>query len=272
MISQLVSPTAKTSTETAIAVPGLHPSTYKVYAAIPARVYHASFATKQSEWIFSGLGGNLMFGRDRGPVDAQAYWFRLLDDNGKTIWIFKIPEIPEKSFEYRIDKPFFHVFQGSSRKFGFLYYDDNEAAGFAKKVLGRTTPRHSAESSLVAMAAELPRSIRSRLASSAMGRLSPAIISAPTTNSFVHVAHVGKKKTSPPFVEPDLNELGDPSWTMILAELPDEGVRRGTILEQHDIADEYMMKGPHPIPVEDNKQNLVKPRKVRRKPSPKVTL
>ncbi|KAJ7757104.1 hypothetical protein B0H16DRAFT_678633 [Mycena metata] len=266
MISQLVSPTAKTTTETVIAVPGLPPSTYKVYAAIPARVYHASFATKQSEWIFSGLAGTLVFGRDRGPIDAQAYWFRLLDDNGKTIWIFKIPET---SFEYRIDKPFFHVFRGSSRKFGFLYNDDNEAAGFAKKVLGRTTPRHSAESSLVAMAAELPRSIRSRLTSSAMGRLSPAMISAPTTNSFLHVAHVGTKKTSAPFVEPDSNELGDPSWTMILA---DEGGRRATIFEQHDIADEYMRKGPHPITAEDNKQNLIKPRKVRRKPSPKVPL
>ncbi|KAJ7177883.1 hypothetical protein C8R46DRAFT_666016 [Mycena filopes] len=270
MISQLVSPTTtRTSADTALAVPGLHPSTYKVYGAIPARVYHAAFATKQSEWSFSGLAGTLVFGRDRGPVDAQTYWFRLLDDSGKTIWIFKIPEI---SFEYRIDKPFFHVFRGSSRRFGFLYQDDSEAAVFAKKVLGRAMPRQSAESSLVAMAAEFPRSIRSRLASSAMGRLSPSMISAPTTSSFVHVAHVGAKKTGP-LVEPDLNELGgDPSWTMILAEGPDQGARPVTILEQHDIADAYMMNESHPIVVEDNKQNLLKPRKVRRKPSPKMPL
>jgi hypothetical protein len=43
----------------------------------------------------------------------------LLDDAGKTIWIFKIPEI---SFEYRIDKPFFHVFRGCVR---ILFYRCN---------------------------------------------------------------------------------------------------------------------------------------------------
>ncbi|KAJ7701830.1 hypothetical protein B0H17DRAFT_846321, partial [Mycena rosella] len=171
------------------------PSTYKVYASIGARVYHAAFASKQSEWIYSGLRGSLMFGKDRAAVEAQGYWFRLLDDAGKTIWIFKIPEI---SFEYRIDKPFFHVFRGCSRKFGFLYSDDSEAAGFAKKVIGRTMARAC-----------------SRLASSAMGRLSPTIISAPTANSFVHVAHVGAKKAA---TMVDVDE-GEPSWTMVLPEL-----------------------------------------------------
>ncbi|KAJ6588538.1 hypothetical protein B0H19DRAFT_210019 [Mycena capillaripes] len=248
MISQLVSSTTKISQDTSFVVPGLQPSTYNVYAAIPARVYHAAFGLKQSElWSATGLHGKLMLGKDRGStVDAQAYWFRLVDDAGKTIWIFKIPEI---SFEYRIDKPFFHVFRGCSRKFGFLFYDDTEAASFAKKVIGRTMPRPLAENLLAAMAAELPRSIRSRLGSSAMGRLSPAMISAPTTNSFVHVAHVGAKKV-PPFVEAD-NE-GDPSWTMIVAELAENGgPSPATLLEQHGIANEYM-KAPPPIEVVQN--------------------
>lgn len=120
MISQLVSPTTKISPETPFVVPGLQPSTYKVYAVIPARVYHAAFGSKQSDnWTYSGLHGQLVFGKDRGPLDGQAYWFRLLDDAGKTIWIFKIPEI---SFEYRIDKPFFHVFRGCVR---ILFYRCN---------------------------------------------------------------------------------------------------------------------------------------------------
>jgi hypothetical protein len=108
------------------------------------------------------------------------------------------------------------------------------------------------ENPLVAMAAELPRSIRSRLASSVMGRLSPAMISAPTANSFVHIAHVGQKK-APPFVEAD-NEA-EPSWTMIVAEIPDDSASPATLLEQHDIADEYMKAPPPMIEVEDNKQN-----------------
>ncbi|KAJ7220439.1 hypothetical protein B0H12DRAFT_313076 [Mycena haematopus] len=243
MISQLVSPTTNISSDTSFVVPGLHPNTYKVYAVIPARVYHAAFGSKHSElnWTYSGLHGRLMFGKDRGSVD-QGYWFRLLDDAGKTVWIFKIPEL---SFDYHIDKPFFHVFRGCSRRFGLLYYDDDAAASFAKKVIGRTIQRPPTENPLMAMAVELPRSIRSRLASSTMGRLSPALISAPTTNSFVHVAHVGTKKV-PPLAQPEADT--EPTWTMVVAEVPDDSA---TLLEQHNMADEYM-KTPPTIKVEEN--------------------
>ncbi|KAJ7216516.1 hypothetical protein GGX14DRAFT_391333 [Mycena pura] len=249
MISQLLSPTTKIN-EKSLVVPGLDPTLYTGYAVILARVYHAAFGSKQSEWVYSGLKGSLVFGKERAALDGQGYWFRLLDDAGKTIWIFKIPE---KHFEYRIDKPFFHVFGGCSRQFGFLFTggDDDAAALFAKRLLGRTTtPTRSAS-----IAAELPRSIRSRLASGlTMGRLSPApVISAPTANSFVHVAHVGAKKNSAPaalVVEANEGE----SWTMVLAE---EGVRPPTIfIEQHNIADD-LTKGPGPSTVEikDEKQN-----------------
>ncbi|KAJ7777916.1 hypothetical protein DFH07DRAFT_569407 [Mycena maculata] len=257
MISQLVSPSTKTLQVNR--VPGLHPNTYKVYATIPARVYHAAFGSKQNEWIYSGLSGSVVFGRDRGSVDGEGCWFRLLEQpSGKTIWLFKIPEI---SFEYRIDKPFFHVFRGCSRKFGFLYNDDTEAASFAK-CISATLPscRPTAERPLVTMAVELPRSIRSRLASSAMGRLSPTMISRPMSSSFAHVAHVGGKKRET--VEAD---EGDPSWTMVLAELPDGGVSSATVIEQHDIAEEYMKA---PVQVKQDR----KPQKVRRKPSPKVSI
>jgi hypothetical protein len=114
MISQLVSSSTKIDNDRTFTVPGLQPNTYKVYAQIQARVYHAAFGSKQTDcqWAWSGLKGSLMFGKEKGFADAQALWFRLLDDSGKTIWIFKIPEI---SFEYRIDKPFFHVFRGCVR-------------------------------------------------------------------------------------------------------------------------------------------------------------
>ncbi|KAJ6481785.1 hypothetical protein C8R45DRAFT_312033 [Mycena sanguinolenta] len=261
MISQLVSPTTNLSSDPSIVIPGLQPNAYNIYAAIPARVYHAAFGSKQSEltWTYSGLHGRLMFGKDRGAVD-QGHWFRLLDDAGKTVWIFKIPEL---SFDYCIDKPFFHVFRGSSRKFGLLYYDDGEAASFAKKVIGRTMHRPPIENHLMAMAAELPRSIRSRLASSTIGRLSPAIISAPTSNSFVHVAHIGAKK-GPPLVEGAIDN--EATWTMVVAEVPDDSA---TLLEQHNVADECM-KTPPTTKVEEDENP--KPRKVRRKPSPKMTV
>ncbi|KAJ7326279.1 hypothetical protein DFH08DRAFT_336208 [Mycena albidolilacea] len=265
MISQLVSPTTNVDSDASFSVPGLHPSTYNVYAVIPARVYHAAFGSKQSEldWTYSGLHGRLMFGKDRGSVD-QAYWFRLLDDAGKTIWIFKIPEL---SFDYRIHLPFFHTFRGSSRKFGFLYYDDIEAASFAKKVIGRAMPRSSTDNfHLAAMAYELPRSIRNRLTSSfasSTGRLSPAMISTPTANSFAHVAHVGAKKMLP---LAGLEADNEGTWTLVATENPDDGV--ATLLEQHNVANEYLKASPV-IKVEDN-SHIPKPRRIRRKPSPKV--
>ncbi|KAJ6618733.1 hypothetical protein B0H10DRAFT_1794882 [Mycena sp. CBHHK59/15] len=293
MISQLLSPPTNIDKEKSFVVPGLHPSTYNVYALIPARVYHAAFGSKQNKWKYSGLHGSLMFGKDRGLKDSQSYWFRLLDDAGKTIWIFKIPEI---SFEYRIDKPFFHLFRGCSRRFGFLFYDDTEAASFAKTVISWTVHHHcrclsftfndvllkasaAGESSLSAIAAELPRSIRSRLASAAMGRISPSMISAPTANSFTHVAHVAAK--NPSVVQTD--DEADSPWTMILTDMPGHGKDHSTIFEQYDIADEFL-KG---LSSTDKKlsrmlcfqinefyliQDLAKAQKVRRKPSPKVSL
>ncbi|KAJ7093930.1 hypothetical protein B0H15DRAFT_798983 [Mycena belliarum] len=109
MLPQPISPTAKINQDKSFTVPGLHPSTYKVYGVIPARVYHAAFGSKQSEWIYTGLSGSLVLGKDRGVVDGQGYWFRLLDDTGKTIWIFKMPAT---GFDYHVDKPFFHIFRG----------------------------------------------------------------------------------------------------------------------------------------------------------------
>lgn len=111
------------------------------------------------------------------------------------------------------------------------------------------------------MAMELPRTIRSRLASSTMGRLSPSMISPPTANSFMHVAHVEPKKEANAVDADD----GEPSWTMVLAELPDGGVSPATVLEQHDNAEEYMKRSP-PAEVKDNKLN----RELRSAPSVRV--
>ncbi|KAK7042309.1 Wiskott-Aldrich syndrome 1 [Favolaschia claudopus] len=259
MISQLVSPTLNISSDSSFVVPGLQPTAYKVYAVIPAtRVYHAAFVNSKQQsalnWTCSGLYGRLMFGKDQGSTE-QAYWFRLLDDSGKTIWMFKIPE---QSFEYRVDKPFFHVFRGSSREFGFLCFDDEEAASFAREVTGRTMFRPQSAQPVSAVATE-PRSLRSRLTSSPLGRM----ISLPTANSFVHVAHVGRTQKIPSpaaKVEPE----NEGAWTLVA---PDD------FIEQHNIANKFMNtpKTAVPVPLEVQGQGkTLKPQRVRRKPSPNV--
>lgn len=105
------------------------------------------------------------------------------------------------------------------------------------------------------------------------------MISTPTANSFAHVAHVGAKKM-PPLAGLEADYEG--TWTLVAAENPDDGV--ATLLEQNNVVNEYLKASPV-IKVEDNSHirelcilrlplllssALAKPRKIRRKPSPKV--
>ncbi|KAJ7628656.1 hypothetical protein FB45DRAFT_42113 [Roridomyces roridus] len=294
MISQLVSPglspASKSKSCKARPEQDCAASTYKAFASTSARVYHAAFGSKENEWVYSGLKGSLVFGRDRDI--PQGYSFHLLEDavdaagpGPKTIWIFKIPET---NFEYRIDKPFFHCFRGCSRHFGFLFNDDEEAAIFAR-VVSRTMNPVRTERPFTSKAAELPRSIRSRLAAStsrtsALGRLSPSpphamMISAPLYSSFVHVAHVGLgdnlKNGGPipiPRHEPPEQDSGvEPeSWTMVL---PDVGLNRASFLAieptARDSSEEYT-KAPILVVKQTHSSSLI-PHKIRRKPTPKIS-
>lgn len=99
------------------------PEDAKILALAPARIYQAPFGAREDGWAYTGLNGMLVFGRDRVVVHAdrplgagpgtsfeRRYWFRLVDTApGKgVIWMHPIPA----EFQYRLDKPFFHVFQG----------------------------------------------------------------------------------------------------------------------------------------------------------------
>ncbi|KAJ7057161.1 hypothetical protein C8F01DRAFT_1257080 [Mycena amicta] len=273
-------------------IPELDLGSYLAYAQLPARLYHAAFGAKDSEWAYTGLRGSLVFGRDLRTVPPVC-WFRLLDSKeGKTIWMFKMPE-GKSSFNYQIDKPFFHVFRAWSRKFGFLFTgeDDREAEELAIAVKantstlegGRVITRSSTESSMSALAAftsavefHLPRSLRSRIANVGNrsvslartttgtlpqaptavnpGKLNFPGISTPRANSFVHVAHVGRRNNVPASggradaganVRSGESELEE-AWMMVGAANPADvdgefGFRPPTVfLEQHDIADGYM--------------------------------
>ncbi|KAL1660092.1 hypothetical protein GGF50DRAFT_119272 [Schizophyllum commune] len=110
-------------------------------------------------WAYSGLAGMLSFGyeageaatvdpRISGPVDPTSgaveipepapvvYSLRLADEVGRPIWTFKVPT---EGFDYQLDRPFFHVFAGKSRRFGLRFDDDARAEEFGRIVRARTT-------------------------------------------------------------------------------------------------------------------------------------
>ncbi|KAF4613163.1 hypothetical protein D9613_011101 [Agrocybe pediades] len=129
-------------------ISGLEQNPYAVLAVAGARVYHTKLNSKEkdkdsnSQWIYSRWKGTLTFGRDiETPntaaldiTETERHWFRLADDEtGRTVWMFKFPE----NFQYSVDRPFFHVFQGRTRRYGFLFNDDDEASVFGQKVMDR---------------------------------------------------------------------------------------------------------------------------------------
>jgi len=151
------------------------------------------------------LGKDIVQAGDPPSVEAENYWFRLLDaDSRKPVWMFRIPA----GFSYQLDRPFFHVFQGRSRRFGFLFEDDDEATAFARKVTSQTQPprKHRTLS--------LSRK-RSNLNQGSRRTVSPTMISAPTLHSFVHVAHVGISDDGAIEASKDI----DPSWKVVLGGL-----------------------------------------------------
>lgn len=214
MISQVIH-----AQRPAVFVAGLLPDSYTVLAAASARVYHAQLSPKNAEWCYSRLRGTLVLGKDtaqvedplRGPhnhdnttTEAEDHWFRLLDtESGKAVWMFRF----YTGFSYQLDRPFFHVFQGRSRRFGFLFEDDDEATAFAEKVASEAcSPRKHRSLSL------------SRGTNQGSRRaISPEMVSAPAPHSFVHVAHMGVNDDSAIEVSKGIN----PSWKAGLSGLQD---------------------------------------------------
>ena len=103
--------------ETSGMASGLEQKPYAIIAVAGARVYHTKLQEKDNQWNYSRWKGTLTLGRDldtpeslaQGTSEAEKHWFRLADvESGRTVWMFKFPE----NFEYELDRPFFHVFQG----------------------------------------------------------------------------------------------------------------------------------------------------------------
>lgn len=200
-----------------------------IHAIATARIYHTHLDSKHSnDWVYSRLKGTLTFGRnwssslhgsaginreslvvgESGSAAAATgkgmYWFTLADDmTGKTIWMF---QVPVEGFMYEVDRPFFHVFNGRTRKYGFLFDDDDEASLFSRKVINETCKdayaKHNRRNRVSRNTSQRrSKSLTSRLSHSQFRGLTSSTskvttsylksISAPAPNSFRHISHVG---------------------------------------------------------------------------------
>jgi len=140
--------------------------------------------------------------------------------------MFKFPE----NFEYELDRPFFHVFQGRTRRYGFLFNDDDEAALFGKKVL----------SQLYGTTEFLKKTHRrkndnGRSKSLSINSISRSMISSPAPDSFRHVAHVGVNENGVFEASKDL----DASWKEMLTQLQGHGVSEAVVIRHSDFLDGF---------------------------------
>ncbi|OBZ66692.1 Wiskott-Aldrich syndrome 1 [Grifola frondosa] len=235
-ISTMPSPRTPTSTLSSHSddnVRRLLPAGCKVYAKASARIYHASFGT--DAWSYTGLQGVLVFGRDRTTVHADKKlgvgqgtsiernrWFRLVDTSpGKgVVWLHQIPD----GFDYRSDKPFFHIFSGLSRMFGFRFDEDAEAEEFYKSIASHTQ-------------ISSPRSRPRKLTfPSSLKRISPSMISAPTPGTFVHLSHVGVNEKGQIEASPNVA----PGWTVMLQELQGYGIDEKMVEDDLDFVEGFL--------------------------------
>ncbi|KAI0672415.1 hypothetical protein C8Q78DRAFT_970753 [Trametes maxima] len=213
------------------------PPASKVITTAPARIYHSAFNADPDAWTPTGLRGTLVFGRNRSSASRDnaldpgevrnagaehEYWFRLVDvDSGKGIvWLHQIPS----SFDYRADKPFFHVFSGCSRMFGFRFDEDADAERFVKCVASRVQITSATPKSKSKPKSKLSRSSASILTTSTSSprHVSPSMISAPSPGTFVHVAHISVDHDG--HIEASPNVCTESGWTLALEEMQGFGV------------------------------------------------
>jgi len=210
---------------------GLEQRPYTIIAVAGARVYHTKLQEKDHQWNYSRWKGTLTLGRDldtpenlaQGTSEAEKHWFRLADvESGRTVWMFKFPE----NFEYELDRPFFHVFQGRTRRYGFLFNDDDEAALFGKKVMNQLYGTESPKKT---------HRQKNRSSKSSINSISRSMISSPAPDSFRHVAHVGVNANGLFEATKSL----DPSWKEMLTQLQGHGVSEAVVMKHHDFVDGF---------------------------------
>jgi len=228
-----IAPGSARAVETNGTASGLEQNPYTIIAVAGARVYHTKLQARDNQWNYSQWKGILTLGRDldtsqntaRGTSEAEKHWFRLADvETGRTVWIFKFPE----NFEYELDRPFFHVFQGRTRRYGFLFNDDDEAALFGKKVMSQLYGTEFNKT-------HRQKSVSSRSKSLPIRPISRSMISSPAPDSFRHVTHVGVNKNGIFEASKDL----EAPWKEMLAQLQGHGVSEAVVIKHHDFVDGF---------------------------------
>ncbi|KAM6501067.1 hypothetical protein JOM56_004081 [Amanita muscaria] len=191
-----------------IVIPDLPHGSYQIFAAAPVRYYHAQLGPKAPVWEYSGYHGTLIFGKSDAVRNetchyegttwdlsehAEDYWFRLLISKSgepKVVWAFKV----FGDLNYEVDKPFFHVIYGLTRRYGFLFDDDGAATIFAHQVHANYTTPASEKLTMPRPSGKF----RSKSYPAKLGfkiQRSPTTkISAPVVDSFRHVVHIGLNK------------------------------------------------------------------------------
>jgi len=217
----------------------LNSATQKILSTASARIYHKPFGASHTEWTYSKIKGLLVFGRDRNPNKgdkssigqgyrlAETYWFRVIDLNtDRVVWMLRLPEM----FEYQKDRPFFHIFPGSSRMFGFCFDDDDEAATFHTKVMSHVThpnPDTKGYTQTARRDKALPRRPR---------RVNTSTISAPVPASFVHIAHVGINAEGIIETSKDI----DPAWQILVQDLQAYGISRDIVANNVEFVEGFL--------------------------------
>ncbi|KZT63444.1 hypothetical protein DAEQUDRAFT_680399 [Daedalea quercina L-15889] len=202
------------------------PREAKILAMASARIYQAPFGAREDGWAYTGLKGTLVFGRDRVVIHAEKplgsgpgtsfdrrYWFRLVDPAPEkgVIWMHPIPS----DFQYRFDKPFFHVFQGKSRMFGIRFEEDAHADRFYNKV----SDSHATSWISKAPSRAVPRNSGNNADAGNSNRIRRSMISGPVPGTFDHVAHAG-------FTDGQFEASGkvEPEWRIMVEQMQRHGI------------------------------------------------
>jgi len=215
-------------------------SSTHIFAMARGQIYHAPFnAANSGEWKPLDLRGAIIFGRDStiqeeddssfsqqsddsfdGAHDDDL-WFRLVELEGKkgprVVWRQPVSVI---SSDYKMLVPFFHVFSGNSRMFGFRFEEDDEASRFYETVMIRTKERPLIKPN--PLSRSWSRNVQRRRSALPAGSLKfPTKITNPDPGSFKHCAHLGLDDRGEIIVEGEV----DKKWSVLFNGAPGKNKR-----------------------------------------------
>ncbi|KAF7324836.1 hypothetical protein MKEN_00525500 [Mycena kentingensis (nom. inval.)] len=206
--------------------------TDKISFATLARIYYAY--PDPNKWSYAGLQGAIAFVKDPAK---NAHWFRMVDLTGTrgVIWEHELYD----GLQYQPDTAYLHSFPGDDCMIAFVFADEREGKSFWKKVTTRKENKTAK-----------PASEKKKKSPSKGGKIDKSMISAPTTGSFKHVAHMGYDE------QQGFTSSGvDPSWTAFLGQLENSGVDKKIIDKEIEFIKDFVRQHPQQAaPVKEPKK------------------